>query len=60
MASENGRKTYTVEEAAEILGIGRNATYDGVKSGTIPSIRIGKRLLVPRALLHRLLGGEDP
>lgn len=52
------RKTYTVPEAAAVLGIGRTAAYEAVRSGKIPTLRIGKRLLVPRAALERLL--ENP
>jgi excisionase family DNA binding protein len=43
-------------EAAHILGIGRNVAYEGAKSGQIPTVRIGKRILVPRAAIDRLLG----
>ena len=50
--------TVTVEEAARILGVGRNAAYQAVAIGTIPSIRIGRRLLVPRAALDRMLGAS--
>ncbi len=46
----------SVEEAAAFLGIGRNTAYSAVKSGEIPSLRIGGRVLVPRAALERLLG----
>lgn len=42
----------------DILGIGRNQTYAAAKSGQIPTIRIGGRILVPRAALMRLLSGE--
>ena len=52
-------RTYTVDEAAELLGIGRNGAYEGVRSGQIPSIRIGKRILVPKAALERMLAGKD-
>ena len=52
------RQTYTVDEAAELLGIGRNGAYEGVKSGEIPSIRIGKRILVPKVALDRLLARD--
>lgn len=52
------RATLTVDEAALRLGIGRNAAYDAVKRGEIPSIRIGRRLLVPVAALERMLAGE--
>jgi excisionase family DNA binding protein len=47
--------TLTIEETAKRLRIGLNSAYAGVKSGDIPSIRIGRRLLVPRAALEALL-----
>jgi len=46
---------YTVEEAAELLGIGRNLAYDGVRSGEIPAVRIGTSWRVPKASLDALL-----
>ena len=49
------RKTVTVIEAAKILGIGRSAAYEGARTGQIPTIRIGKRILVPVAALERML-----
>ena len=49
------RQTLTVEEAAALLDIGRNSAYQAVASGQLPVIRIGRRLLVPRAALERLL-----
>ena len=49
------RKTLTVVETARILGIGRNAAYQAVQSGSIPSIRIGRRYLVPHSALEKLL-----
>ncbi len=51
--------TLSVEETAEILGIGRNSAYEGVRTGEIPSIRIGKRILVPRLALERILENAD-
>ena len=51
--------TYKVEEAAQVLGIGRNQCYEALKRGDLPSIRIGRRLLVPRAALDRLLTCGD-
>ena len=52
------KKTYTVEEAAVVLGIGRSAAYEGVNNDQIPNIRIGHRILVPVAALDRMLEGE--
>jgi excisionase family DNA binding protein len=54
------RQTYTIDEAARILGIGRNAGYLAARSGALPVLRMGKRLLVPRAALERLLGEAKP
>ena len=51
------RQTHTVEEVAQLLGIGRNSAYEAVRRGEIPSIKIGKRVLVPRAALDRMLSG---
>ena len=57
MAEE--RQTLTVDEAAEILGIGRNSAYDAIRRGEIPAVRLGRRLLVPRRALERLLWDND-
>lgn len=50
-----GKLTLSVEEAAKVLGISRNLCYDRVKTGEIPVIKIGKRLLVPKKALEKLL-----
>ena len=50
------RLVVTVEEAAGLLGISRGLAYEGVRQGTIPSVRIGRRLLVPLEALRRVLG----
>jgi excisionase family DNA binding protein len=52
------RKTCTVPEAAKILGISRGKAYGAAKSGEIPSIKIGKRIVVPIAALDLLLSGK--
>ena len=49
------RRTFTVPEAAKALGIGGAAAYEGARTGQIPTIRIGKRILVPVAALERML-----
>ena len=57
MESESGRRTTTVTEAAKLLGIGRNQAYEAARRGEIPTIRIGRRLLVLLAALERMLQG---
>jgi excisionase family DNA binding protein len=42
------RKTLTIPEACEMLGISRCAGYEAAKRGEIPTVRVGKRVIVPR------------
>lgn len=49
------RKTYTVDEAAQLLGVNRKGVYDEIKGGNFPHVRIGKRILIPRTALDRWL-----
>jgi excisionase family DNA binding protein len=52
---DSRRRTMSIEEAARILGISRGSAYARARDGAIPTIRLGKRLLVPQAALDRLL-----
>ncbi len=49
------RLCLTVPEAAEMLGISRNFAYQLVKEGKLPVIKFGKKLLIPRAALGKML-----
>jgi excisionase family DNA binding protein len=55
MNRKRTRRTVTVDETAEILGISRNLVYQGVRGGQIPSLRVGGRYLVPLPALQKLL-----
>lgn len=55
MPSAIDRQTLTVGEVATILGIGRNSAYQAIARGELPALRLGRRLLVPRAALERHL-----
>lgn len=50
-----GALTMTVPEAAKVLGISKNSAYLAAERGEIPTIRVGRRVLVPRAALDQLL-----
>jgi excisionase family DNA binding protein len=50
----------TVEEAGTLLRLSRGSAYEAARKGQIPTIRIGKRLLVPRARLLAMLEGNGP
>ena len=49
----------TVEQTAKVLGISRGLAFAAVRAGDIPSIRIGRRILVPRDRLRQMLGLDD-
>ena len=46
---------YTVPDVGRRLGISRSTAYDAARRGEIPTISVGRRLLVPRAALERML-----
>lgn len=49
------RLTLTVEEAAQMLGVSRSLAYALVARNELPSVRLGRRVVVPRQALERLL-----
>lgn len=51
----DNRLCITVPEAAKMLGISRNFAYDLVKRHKIPVIELGKRKLIPRVGLEKML-----
>ena len=49
------RDTYDLPQLASRLGVSRSSVYRWAANGTIPTIRLGRRLLVPRAAIEQLL-----
>ena len=43
--------TLAVDAVAEILGLDRKTVYAAIHAGEIPSIRVGRRILVPTVWL---------
>ncbi|WP_352231331.1 DUF2283 domain-containing protein [Paenarthrobacter sp. R1] len=52
------KPTMSVDELATILGVGRRQAYDAVRQGTIPSIRLGKRILISTRIVESILSSE--
>jgi len=50
---------FTVLEVAKILRIGKISAYQAIERGDLPSIRIGRRILIPRAAFEQLLRPAD-
>ena len=55
----DARLTLTIAEAAELLGVSRGVAYEAARTGELETIRLGRRLLVPRARLMALLGERE-
>ncbi len=53
-----GPTTISVTEAARILGISRTTAYEAVRDGTLPSIRIRRRIVISVAGLTAVLNGR--
>jgi excisionase family DNA binding protein len=50
--------TVTVEEAGELLGISRALAYELVRRGELPSLHLGRRIVVPVRRLRAMLDGD--
>ena len=49
------KKFFSVKEVAELLGVSRSLIYDKVCRGTIPSRRVGRRILIPATYVEEIL-----
>jgi len=49
------RLTLTVEQAGELLGISRALAYEMARTGRLPVLRFGKRIVVPRKAIETML-----
>ena len=49
----------TIAEVAEMLGISLNHAYVMANTGQIPSIKLGRRIMIPLDALQRKMNGEE-
>lgn len=49
------RRTYSVDEAAAVLGVSRSTVYECVKLGEIRAIRLRGRIVIPTAAIDELV-----
>ena len=54
------KRVLNVDEAAELLGIGRSKAYELVRTGALKSITLGRRRLIPLVAVDELLGFPAP
>ena len=51
----SGPKVVSVPQAALMLGIGRGLAYELCRTGVMPHLRLGRRIVVPMAALDQML-----
>lgn len=49
------RLVLSVEETRRLLGLSRGLMYEAIRTGQVPSVRIGRRILIPRRALEQML-----
>ena len=49
---------YSVQEAAEVLGISKSYMYELARRGEVPALKLGKRLVVPKEKFVRWINEE--
>jgi excisionase family DNA binding protein len=50
----------TIGEAAKVLRLSIDSAYEAAKRGEIPTLRIGRRVLVPKRALLDMIDGRGP
>lgn len=59
MVEDNDRKlAYSVEETAQLLDCSKDLVYESIRRGEIPAVHIGRRILVPKLALEKMLEVE--
>jgi excisionase family DNA binding protein len=54
------RRTYTVPEVAEMLGISRSTAYVCIRRGEIPSLALGRRVVISKMAFDAFLAAHTP
>ena len=52
------KQTLTVSEAAKLMGVGLTMAYQYAREGRIPSVRFGRKYLIPIGALNAMLERE--
>lgn len=60
MSTRPNPATMTVTQTATVLGISRSSAYECVRRGVIPSLRLGRRIVVPTTAIEALLDSVSP
>lgn len=50
---------YSIQEAANLLGISRSYAYELVRNGTIPALELGKKRVIPKEKFIEWINGKS-
>lgn len=50
---------YSIQEAANLLGISRSYAYELVRNGTIPALELGKKRVIPKEKFVAWINGKE-
>lgn len=53
------KATLTVRELSEMLGIGLTTTYDLIKQNQFHTIKVGRKILIPKVTVKKWLEGDE-
>ena len=53
------KEFYTVKEIAEILPISKLSVYKAIQRGEIPSVKIGKKIIISKEKFEKLFYSSD-
>ena len=51
--------TLSVKQAAALLSLSRHSIYAAIARGELPSLKLGKRILIPKAALEKILSNPS-
>lgn len=50
---------YSIQEAADLLGISKSYAYELVRNGTIPALELGKKRVIPKEKFYAWVNGNE-
>ena len=60
MACNDERLTFTITEAMSALGVSKHTLYEAIRTGNLPTIRMGRPVMIPKHALLEFMGTPSP
>ncbi len=59
MSESSGKRVRSVREFAAVMGVSLSVAYEAVRTGQVRTIRIGRRWLIPDAVIEEMLNAQQ-